>query len=52
MLDTIVYNFHYIFFPCCFNALLRIESDDFLVERAYGTPFDSLYLEASSDVIS
>jgi len=32
--------------------LIRFESDDFVIDRTYGTPFDDIYLEAAADVIA
>lgn len=51
MKEIIVDQFHYNFFPCAYNALVRIESDDYTVIRTYGTPIDDTYVEPSYDVI-
>ena len=51
MQKILVDHFHYSFFPCAFNCILRIESDTFEVEKTYGSPFDDTFLEGSDDVI-
>jgi len=52
MKEVIVDHFHYNFFPCAFNCLFRIESDEFVVKKTYGSPFDDTFLEGSDDVIA
>lgn len=51
MKEILVDNFHFNFFPCAYNALLRIESDNYTVVRTYGTPFDDTYAEVSGDAL-
>lgn len=38
--EIIVENFHYNFFPCAYNVLLSVSSEDYEVVRTYGSPFD------------
>ncbi len=33
-----------------FKALIRIQSDDYELIKTYGTPFEDIVLESSSDV--
>ena len=44
-------SFHYNFFPCAFNAYIRVESENLEVNSIYGTPFDKIKVESSNDVI-
>jgi len=43
-------NFHFNFIPRAFNVALKIESNDFEIERTYGTPFDDIYYVKSPDI--
>ena len=45
MLETVVKNFHYNFMVVALGLNLQVFSDDFEIERIYGTPFDEQFLE-------